>query len=366
LAPVHTIVATCNVLILAAAIQTQFQDPPKEVQVENSAASPRVPTYVEYLLTRPGLDSLGLESAYLPATSADNATYTIYGTPFDGLTAAQKRHISAVFTWDSDLLYRMNQRVLTTYHLQFDLSAINDLDPTLFSFHVSLFCFSIVCRLPSLTCSTMPHSLDLTLFNPPNTFHSLIGIFIPMRKSLPSPPTTTNPYTSSTNSSSHKFWMVFNARPIFFLSIVALFSSDPSNVSPIASTPVALFVFLPSLSASLLSYNRLLFACLDLRLLLRRPLFKPPCWLMLFLSSVPTLTSLKGLFMLVLRIASARTGIAQTPVLIVVTFALHPAPTFVVIRALMIAVLFVPTIAQLSAKNFEAMPAALPPRISPR
>jgi hypothetical protein len=33
--------------------------------------------------------------------------------------------------------------------------------------------------------------------------------------------------------------------------------------------------------------------------------------------------------------------------------------TFVVIRALMIAVLFVPTIAQLAAKNFEAMPEAL-------
>ncbi len=98
LAPVHPIVATCNVLILAEAIQTQFQDPPMEV--ENSTDSRRAPTDIEYLLTRSGLDSLGLESAYLPATSANNATYTIYGTPIDGLTAAQKRYISAVFTWD--------------------------------------------------------------------------------------------------------------------------------------------------------------------------------------------------------------------------------------------------------------------------
>jgi hypothetical protein len=148
LAPVNTIVSTCNVLILSVAIQTQFQDPPNEVQaentevqVENSTDSRRVPSYLEYLLTRPGLDSLGLESAYLPATNADDTTYTICGTPFVGLTSAQKRHISAVFTWDSDLLYRMNQHVLTAYHLAFDLSSINDLDPTLFAFHVSC-CFA--------------------------------------------------------------------------------------------------------------------------------------------------------------------------------------------------------------------------------
>jgi hypothetical protein len=154
----------------------------------------------------------------------------------------------------------------------------------------------------------MPHCLDLNQFNPPDTFRSLFGIYIPMRKSPPLPPTSTNLYSSSTEPSSNKFWMVFIDLPIFFLSIVAVFSPNPSNVSPIASTLVALFVFLPSLSASLLSYNQL-----------RRPLFTPPCWLMFFLSSVPTLTSLKRLFMLVLIIASVRTGIALTPVLIVAT-----------------------------------------------
>jgi hypothetical protein len=170
LAPVNTgtIVATCNVLILSVAIQTQFQDPPKEVQVENtevqvenSTASRRVPSYVEYLLTRPGLDSLGLESAYLPATGAVNANYTIYGTPFDGLTAAQKRHISAVFTWDSDLLYRMNQHVLTAYHLAFDLTSINDLDPTLFAFHVSQILAVLLFNRVQIAKSDMLHNASL-------------------------------------------------------------------------------------------------------------------------------------------------------------------------------------------------------------
>jgi hypothetical protein len=53
----------------------------------------------------------------------------------DGLLLSND--ISAVFTWDSDLFYRMNQRVLTVYHQAFDLTSINDLDPTLFAFHVS-------------------------------------------------------------------------------------------------------------------------------------------------------------------------------------------------------------------------------------
>jgi hypothetical protein len=155
--------------------------------------------------------------------------------------------------------------------------------------------------------------------------------------------------------------MVFIDLPTSFLSIVAVFSHDPSNVSLIASTLVTVFAFLLFLSASRLSYNHLLFASPVPSLLLRRPRITLPCWLMLFLSSITTLTSRKLLFMLVLIIVSVRTGIAVTLVLIVVTIAMHPAPTFVVTLALRltIAVLFVPTIAQLAAKNFVAMPAAL-------
>ncbi len=129
------------------------------MEVENSTDS--VPTHIKYLLTRSGLDSLGLESAYLPATSADNATYTIYGTPIDGLTAAQKRHISAVFTWDSDLLYRMNQHVLTAYHLAFDLTSINDLDPTLFAFHVSQILAVLLFNRVQIAKSDMLHNASL-------------------------------------------------------------------------------------------------------------------------------------------------------------------------------------------------------------
>ncbi len=72
----------------------------------------------------------------MPATGNDSVTYTIYGTPAD-LTALAQRRNSGVFTWDEDLLLFVNHHVLTVYHQAFDLTSLNDLDPTLFAFHVS-------------------------------------------------------------------------------------------------------------------------------------------------------------------------------------------------------------------------------------
>jgi hypothetical protein len=89
---------------------------------ENSRDSARYrrPENNTFRLTRSRLISIGLDSAFLPATGDEHTHYSVYGQQLSDLTAADKRCISMIFSWNEDLLHRVNQVGLTVPQQAFD------------------------------------------------------------------------------------------------------------------------------------------------------------------------------------------------------------------------------------------------------
>ncbi len=128
LATVNSIVQTCHSITLSVALKTNFSDQLKlaeQALARDQDSQPpepiRRPLDSTFLLDKSRLESLGLDSAFLPATGHANAKYTIYGNPIQNLTALEQRSVAMIFTWSDDLLYRVNQYVLAAFNQAFDL-----------------------------------------------------------------------------------------------------------------------------------------------------------------------------------------------------------------------------------------------------
>ena len=76
---VNDIVEHCHIVSLAAVLQTQFLAQDGASQEES--AQYRRPYNGTFLLTRNFLESIGLDTAYLPPTGNDRVHYTISGCP---------------------------------------------------------------------------------------------------------------------------------------------------------------------------------------------------------------------------------------------------------------------------------------------
>jgi hypothetical protein len=77
-ATVNTIVDKCHIVTVSNALQTEFLDQQQsDDQQPDESARYRRPEYQKLLLTRSFLESIGLDIAYLPATSDSHVVYII-------------------------------------------------------------------------------------------------------------------------------------------------------------------------------------------------------------------------------------------------------------------------------------------------
>ena len=68
-----------------------------------------------------------METDYLPVSNDADAYYTISGNK-SALTKIDIRRLSMMFSWQEDLLSRVNQHVMAVYQLAFDFTPLTDLD----------------------------------------------------------------------------------------------------------------------------------------------------------------------------------------------------------------------------------------------